>query len=88
MASRCLLSMVCLRMGGGGGGAKGKFDFFIFKMSVSPPLGLHFESNSHPCSKLIGTHNNLYCSTERLQTEIITWWQNNGIHKLWVFPQG
>ena len=79
--------MVCLRMGGGGG-ANGKFDIFSFQMSVSPPLGLHFESNSHPCSKLIGTHNNLYCSTERLQTEIITWWQNNGIHKLWVFPQG
>ena len=90
IASRCLLSMVCPRMTwrwGGGGGDHGKFDIFSFQMSISPPLGLHFESNSHPWSKLIGTHNNLYCSTKRLQTEIVTWWQNNGIHKLCVFPQ-
>ena len=32
-----------------------KFDIFSFQMSISPPLGLHFESNSHPWGKLIGT---------------------------------
>ena len=82
-ASRCLLSMVCPRIGEGGGlGTHGKFDIFSFQMSISPPLGLHFESNSHPWGKVIGTHNSLYCSTERLQREIITWWQNKGIADL------
>ena len=63
------LSMVCPRMGVGGGGGKrathGKFDMFSFQMSISPPLGLHFETNSHPWGELIGTHNSRYCSTER-----------------------
>ena len=45
--------MVCPRIGWGGGG-EGK-------------LGLHLESNSHPWGELIGTHNSLYCNTERLQ---------------------
>ena len=27
-------------------------------------------------------HNSLYCCTERLQIEILTWWQNNSTHKL------
>ena len=44
------------------------FDIFNYQMLISPPLGLHFESNSHPWGKLIGTHNSLYCITERLQT--------------------
>ena len=71
----------------GGGATHGKFDIFSFQMSISPPLGLHFESNSHLWGELIAIHNSLYCSTERLQKEIITWWQNNGTNKLCVFPQ-
>ena len=49
------LSMVCPRMGmgEGGGATHGKFDIFSFQMSISPPLGLHFGSNSHPWGKLI-----------------------------------
>ena len=40
-------------MGGGGEGESTEnLTFFSFQMSVSPPLGLHFKSNSHPCSKL------------------------------------
>ena len=84
------LSIVCPRMGRGGGRLRAtheKFDIFSFQMSIFPPLGLHFESNSHLWGKLIGTHNSLYCSTERLQKEIVTWWQNNGTHELCVFPQ-
>ena len=72
------------------GGVEGnprEIDIFSFQMSISPPLGLHFESNSHLWGELKGTHNSLYCSTERLQREIITWWQNNGTHKLCVLPQ-
>ena len=80
------LSMVCPWMVGQGS-TLGKFDIFSFQMSISPPLGLHFESNSHSWGKLIGTHNSLYCSTECLQREIITWCQDNGAHKLYVFPQ-
>ena len=79
------LSMVCPRMGGRA--THGKFYIFSFQMSISPPLGLHFESNSHLWGELKGTHNSLYCSTERLQRKIITWGQNNGTHKLCVFPQ-
>ena len=77
------------KWGGGGEGRAphGKFDIFSFQMSISPSLGLHFESNSHLSGELIGTHNSIYCSTARLQREIITWWQNNGTHKLCVFPQ-
>ena len=74
IASRCLLSMVCPRMGEWGMGTHAKFDIFSFQLSVSPSLDLHFESNSHPQGKPIGTHNSLYCSTERLQREIITRW--------------
>ena len=61
------LSMVCPRMGGGRGQPKGNLTFSGFQMSISPPLGLHFESNSHPWGELIGTHNSLYCSTRHLQ---------------------
>ena len=49
-----------------------KFDIFSFQLSISPPLGLHFESNSHPWGELIGTHNSLYCSAECPQ-RVITW---------------
>ena len=59
--------MACPRMGGAGGGKYGKFGIFRFQMSISLPLGLHFESNSHPWDELIGTHNGLYYSTKRLQ---------------------
>ena len=65
------LSMVCPRMGRGRA-THGKFDIFSFQLSISPPLGLHFESNSHPWCELIGTHNILYCSTECPQ-RVITW---------------
>ena len=49
----------------------GKFDISSFQISISPSLGLHFESNSHPWGKLVGTHNSLYRITERLQRVII-----------------
>ena len=49
----------------------GKFDISSFQMSISPSLGLHFESNSHPWGKLVDTHNSLYRITERLQRVII-----------------
>ena len=61
------------------------FQFSNGNFPTITPLGLHFESTSHPWGELIGTHNSLYCSTER---EIITWWQINGTHKLCAFPQG
>ena len=58
------LSMVFPRMGGGEGGQPtGNLTFSGVQMSISPPLGLHFESNSHPWGDLIDTHNSLYCST-------------------------
>ena len=43
--------------------------------------------NSLSCGELISTHNSLHCSTECLQRETITWWQNNGTHKLCALPQ-
>ena len=49
----------------------GKFNISSFQMSISPSLGLRFESNSHPWGKLVGTHNSLYRITERLQRVII-----------------
>ena len=46
------LSMVCPRMGGGGGVGvgqpRGNLTFSGFQMSISPPLGHHYNSNSHP----------------------------------------
>ena len=56
------LSVVCPRMGagaGGGGSTHGKFAISGFQMSISPPLGLHFESNSHPWGELVVTHDGL-----------------------------
>ena len=53
--------------GGRGGSTHGKFAISGFQMSISPPLGLHFESNSHPWGELVVTHDGLSCSTERLQ---------------------
>ena len=62
--------------GGRGGGATHR------KMSFSPPLGLHFESNSHPWGELIGTHNSLYCSTEHLQRVFKIMVPTNFVHFL------
>ena len=47
------LSMVCPRMGGGGGGGvmqrtQGKCNILSFSNVISPPLGLHYKSNSYP----------------------------------------
>ena len=72
------LSMVCPRGEEGGGASHGKFDIFSFQMSICPPLGLHFESNSHPWGELTGSHDSLYCSTACLQRVFFSWWQNNG----------
>ena len=46
------LSMICPRIGGGRGGGvaqrtQGKFNIFRFSNVISPPLGLHYKSNSH-----------------------------------------
>ena len=57
---------------GGGGQPMGNLTFSGFQMSISPPSGLHSESNSYPWGKLIGTYNSLYCSTRHLQG-VITW---------------
>ena len=64
--------MVCPRMGGGVGATLGKFDIFSLQKSISPPLGLHFESTSHSWGKLIGTHNSLYCSTPERNNYLVT----------------
>ena len=57
------LSMVCPGMEGGGWGVQptGNLTFSGCQMSITPPLGLHFESHFHPWGELIGTHNSLYC---------------------------
>ena len=48
-----------LRMDGGGWGGSNLQE--IWHLSITPPLGLHFESHFHPWGELIGTHNSLYC---------------------------
>ena len=73
---------------GVGEATHGKFGIASFQMSISPPFGLHFGSNSHPWGGTNGhSQHRLYCSTELLQRVIITWRQNNGTHKLCAFPQ-
>ena len=46
LGSLCIYQWFAL--GWGGGATHGKFDIFTFSMSIFPPLGLHFMSNSHP----------------------------------------
>ena len=60
---------------------------FQFSKVNFPTPGSPFWVKFPSLGRMIGTHNSLYCSTERLQRKIITWWQNNGTHKLCVFPQ-
>ena len=48
-----------LRMDGSGWGGSNLQE--IWHLSITPPLGLHFESHFHPWGELIGTHNSLYC---------------------------
>ena len=45
------------------------------------------KGNSLSWGELISTHNSLHCSTECLQRETITRWQNNGTYKLCALPQ-
>ena len=63
----------------------GNLTFSGCQMSITPPLGLHFESHFHPWGELIGTHNSLYCvndiwnkSYNRLWTAEMKWkWRND-----------
>ena len=66
------LSMVCPRMGVAGQ-PTGHLTFSVSKCQFPHPWVSILGSNSHPWGELIGTHNSCYCSTERLQTVIITW---------------
>ena len=61
----------------GEGATHRKFDIFRFKMSISPPLGPCYESNSHPWGELIGTHNNQH-SASPWGNNLVT----NDTHKL------
>ena len=83
------LSINGLPHDGGGrfGGVQptGNLTFSGCQMSITPPLGLHFESHFHPWGELIGTHNSLYCvndiwnkSYNRLWTAEMKWkWRND-----------
>ena len=45
----------------GGGRLGGSNLQEIWHLSITPPLGLHFESHFHPWGELIGNQNSLYC---------------------------
>ena len=83
--------MVCPRIEGGGGvQPTGNVTFSGFQMSISPPLGLHYKSDSHPwgpqtlhtCSnfkKLIGTHSTLFQHSASPQSNCL---ETSGPHQL------